>query len=156
MSQGKGERTLPCVPSPVLAVKDYEAFVRVYLRESWGSRPKSLLRNGGSLFLLGCLEWQGALKADFMSTNAQQVINFVLLLSSISLTREREADSVERPALKPCWLGLSQSCAAAKHFNLARMTFSRILERLFRVLLGRKQFECSFLLFFRMTIEAVF
>jgi hypothetical protein len=33
MSQGKGERTLPCEPSPVLAVKDYEAFLREYTRE---------------------------------------------------------------------------------------------------------------------------
>ena len=49
--------------------------------------------------MAGC---QAASKADFISKNAQQVTNFFLLFSSISLTRERDADSVDRPALKPC------------------------------------------------------
>jgi hypothetical protein len=105
MFHRKGDSTLPCgQPSSVLAVKEDEAFVRVLERELRKS-PKIFTKKRGQPFFIrlfriaGC---QAASKADFMSKNAQQVISFFFLLSSISLTRERDADSVDRPALKPC------------------------------------------------------
>jgi hypothetical protein len=104
MFQRNGERTLPCgQPSLVLAVKEAETFFKMLERELRKS-PRIFTKNWGQPFLIrlfrmaGC---QAASKADLMSKKAQQVTIF-FLLPSINLIREREAVSVDRPALKPC------------------------------------------------------
>lgn len=105
MFQRNGERTLPCgQPSSVLAVKEAETFFKMLERELRKS-PRIFTKNWGQPFKIRLFRMAGcqvASKADLMSKKAQQVTIFFFLLPSINLIREREAVSVDRPALKPC------------------------------------------------------
>jgi len=91
-------------------VKELKRLVREQEREE-RKLLKILTRKAGHFFRIKPFSMAGfhaASKADLMSRNAQHVVIFCFLFFSINLTRVKAADSVERPALKPCWLGLNQ------------------------------------------------
>ena len=87
-----------------VGIKEVETFFKMLERELRKS-PRIVTRNWGQPLLIRLFRMAGcqvASKADLMSKKAQQVTIFFFLLPSINLIREREAVSVDRPALKPC------------------------------------------------------
>ena len=146
MFQRKGDKMLPWGQPTSRVVQSSSSSDEIVAVRSRRKASMSFVRYLGQSLqmsprkIIGC---HAASKALFISKKAHATVFLAFQLHSIWLTRSVTAVSVDLPSRKPCWLWLNHWLSTANFFSLVWRILSKSLDRLFRMLIGRKLLTVS-------------